>query len=84
MGDLLRRIFYPLVLPAIVVSVWANAWSMKVDRQSHLPLPAPLLPPALAKLRAPSEGPHSGQISAHSYGLSGDNTIASAGDEDAE
>jgi len=32
MGDFLRRLFYPLLLPAIVFAVWANAWSAKLDR----------------------------------------------------
>jgi hypothetical protein len=32
MGDFFRRLFYPLLLPAIVFAVWANAWSAKLDR----------------------------------------------------
>jgi hypothetical protein len=32
MGDVLRRLLYPLLLPAIVFAVWANAWSAKLDR----------------------------------------------------
>ena len=32
MGDWLRRIIYPLFLPAIVVAVWAHAWSVKLDK----------------------------------------------------
>ena len=31
MGDLLRQLLYPLVLPAIVGSVWVSAWAMKLE-----------------------------------------------------
>ena len=31
MGDLLRRLLYPLLLPAIVVTVWVHAWATKQE-----------------------------------------------------
>jgi hypothetical protein len=40
MGDWVRRICYPLVLPAIVLSVWAHAWSAKMEG-SPVRIPAP-------------------------------------------
>ena len=42
MGDVLRQIFYPLLVPAIVVCVWAHAWAMKQEAASErmtAPLP---------------------------------------------
>ena len=40
MGDWVRRLCYPLVLPAIVAAVWAHAWAAKVEAPAA-PLPAP-------------------------------------------
>ena len=31
MGDLARRVLYPLMLPFIVVAVWSYAWAMKEE-----------------------------------------------------
>ena len=31
MGAPLRQLLYPLVLPAIVASVWVSAWAMKLE-----------------------------------------------------
>ena len=31
MGDWVRRICYPMFLPAIVFAVWAHAWSAKME-----------------------------------------------------
>ena len=36
MGDLARRVFYPLVLPFIVLAVWSYAWAMK-EESRHAP-----------------------------------------------
>ena len=40
MGDWVRRICYPLILPAIVLAVWAHAWSAKME-SGHVRIPAP-------------------------------------------
>ena len=47
MGDWLRRICYPLLLPAIVLAVWANAWSAKMEA-GRVSLPPDLGPTAQA------------------------------------
>ena len=31
MGDILRQLLYPLILPAIVACVWVSAWAMKLE-----------------------------------------------------
>lgn len=31
MGDVLRQLLYPLVLPAIVACVWVHAWAVKQE-----------------------------------------------------
>jgi hypothetical protein len=36
MGDFLRKLLYPLVLPCIVTGVWGYAWSRKYDDQMNL------------------------------------------------
>ena len=36
MGDLARRVLYPLVLPFIVLAVWTYAWAMKEEAR-HAP-----------------------------------------------
>ena len=37
MGDLARRVLYPLMLPFIVVAVWSYAWAMK-EESRHAPV----------------------------------------------
>ena len=37
MGDLARKVLYPLVLPFIVLAVWSYAWVMK-DESRHAPI----------------------------------------------
>ena len=37
MGDLARRVLYPLFLPFIVVAVWSYAWAMK-EESRHAPM----------------------------------------------
>ena len=43
MGDLLRRLLYPLLLPAIVATVWLHAWALRGN--GH---PADMAPAAIA------------------------------------
>jgi hypothetical protein len=50
MGDYLRQMFYPLLLPAIVFCVWMHAW---VNRQDATPRRT--LPPSAAVAPLPSE-----------------------------
>jgi hypothetical protein len=43
MGDLLRRLCYPLVLPFIVGAVWLHAWAARQEARSFQPhLTSPL------------------------------------------
>ena len=37
MGDVARRVLYPLVLPFIVAAVWSYAWAMK-EESRHAPV----------------------------------------------
>ena len=46
MGDLLRRLLYPLLLPAIVATVWMHAWAVKQD-PDHVGH-GPSLPPTVS------------------------------------
>lgn len=64
MGDLLRRLIYPLFLPAIVVAVWAHAWSAKLDKET-VRIDAPQPRATLHALPAPGGGPSAGE-----YGFS--------------
>ena len=48
MGDILRQLFYPLVLPAIVAAVWLHAWAMKQEPDYYPP--ARPLPPGVRGL----------------------------------
>jgi hypothetical protein len=41
MGDLLRRVFYPLLLPAIVFVVWMHAWVNRQETAARRTIPAP-------------------------------------------
>jgi hypothetical protein len=51
MGDILRQLFYPLVLPGIVAAVWLHAWSLKLEPGYYPPVRLP------AGIRGPNEGP---------------------------
>ena len=77
MGDVLRRIFYPLLLPAIVACVWAHAWAVKQEAataRTSLPLPsAVVVPHGVPAIHFPGSA----------YGFSADDEVASVG-EDAE
>jgi hypothetical protein len=58
MGDLLRRLFYPLLLPAIVFCVWMNAWANRLESPRRRTLPAPeALAPLPSDPRPPVRGP---------------------------
>ena len=74
MGDILRRLLYPLLLPAIVFAVWANAWSAKLDRGPPR-MPA-RTPPAFYDdgSASPRFSPRSG------YGFARDDADDSGGD----
>jgi hypothetical protein len=76
MGDLLRRVLYPLFLPAIVVTVWAHAWSAKVDA-ARTAFPAG--PPQPHRITQPAT-PEQRWVPA--YGLSKDDGFASTADGD--
>ena len=60
MGDLLRRLFYPLMLPAIVFCVWMHAWANRAESASRrpVPAPAPVLAPLPSQPDAPVRAPH--------------------------
>ena len=69
MGELFRRVCYPLFLPAIVLAVWAQAWAAKVDAVRPL---APVDPDSAAAADAPvSHCPAP-------YGFSADDAFAAA------
>jgi len=75
MGDLLRRVLYPLLLPAIVFCVWANAWAVKQESGTSRALPPTVttVPPYAS---APRSNPR-----ATGYGLARDDDgLASADD----
>ena len=54
MGDILRRVLYPLLLPAIVFCVWANAWAVKQESGASRALPPTVttVPPYASAPRA--------------------------------
>jgi hypothetical protein len=41
MGDFLRQLLYPLLLPAIVFCVWLHAWVNRQESAAHRTIPAP-------------------------------------------
>ena len=75
MGDVLRRLCYPLVLPFIVGTVWLHAWATRQDSRAFAPhLPAAGVEPktGAAVVTVPGPGPGA------TYRLStGDDTVAS-------
>jgi hypothetical protein len=59
MGDYLRQLFYPLLLPAIVFCVWMHAW---VNRQESAarrtaPVPQAVAPLPPTPTNTPARGP---------------------------
>jgi hypothetical protein len=73
MGDVLRQMFYPLVLPAIVAAVWLHAWGV---RQESRPFPAVRHVPAATTGAEP--GHAIVQVPGPGYRLStGDESVAS-------
>ena len=73
MGDVLRRIFYPLLLPAIVACVWAHAWAVKQEAgtaRMSVPLPSSVV--------VPHDGP-AARVPVSAYGFSTDDEVASVG-----
>jgi hypothetical protein len=81
MGDLLRRVLYPLFVPAIVVTVWAHAWSAKLDAERRMIPPGPLTgdpvvqaPPTRMKL----------EHWAPQYGFAREDSFASTDDAEAD
>ena len=77
MADVLRRIFYPLLLPAIVACVWAHAWAVKQEAATSrmsVPMPSAVVVP---------HGVPAVHFPGSAYGFSTDDGVASVG-EDAE
>ena len=72
MGDLLRRVLYPLLLPAIVFCVWANAWAVK--QESSIPTRA--LSPTVTTVPPYASAPRQ-KAPATGYGLARDDGFAS-------
>jgi hypothetical protein len=78
MGDVLRQIFYPLLLPAIVACVWAHAWAMKQEAASERmigPLPVAVISP---------DDPSVIHLPAPLYGFSTDDGSFASVDDDGE
>ena len=53
MGDFLRQLFYPLLLPAIVFCVWMHAWVNRQESAGRRSLPAPQAVAPLPSTPAP-------------------------------
>jgi hypothetical protein len=79
MGDVLRRLLYPLLLPAIVFAVWANAWSAKLDRT---PTRMPFSDDGSDVAQAPSRDGYGLARDADDY--DDDHSVASVRDRDDE
>ena len=73
MGDVLRRLLYPLVVPAIVACVWAHAWAMKQE-PGHMVIP-PEVVAAATGIESAQPTPPGG------YGFSADDAFASTDNE---
>jgi hypothetical protein len=65
MGDWVRRICYPMFLPAIVLTVWAHAWSAKMEAS-----PVRFEAPAGAGAAASASVPRNVGFVPPDYGLS--------------
>lgn len=75
MGDVLRRLLYPLVLPAIVACVWAHAWGIKQEPR-HMTIPPEDTAAVTGfDVQQPALSPASG------YGFSSEDGFASADGE---
>ena len=64
MGDIVRQMLYPLVVPAIVACVWIHAWAMKQE-----PEYVPARSPAAVELADFASTPAGLPAPAAGYGL---------------
>ena len=79
MGDLLRRVLYPLFVPAIVATVWAHAWSAKLDAQRRT-IPAGPLPGESVVHAPPTPTPTKPEHWAPQYGFAREDSVTSSDD----
>ena len=75
MGDVLRRLLYPLVPPAILACVWAHAWAMKQE-PGHT-----VIPPEAVAAATDTEPSQSAMSPRSGYGFSADDAFASTDEE---
>jgi len=77
MGDLARRVLYPLMLPFIVAAVWSYAWAMK-EESRHAPMHETTPQAAVITVLPPLPA------AARGYGFASDDaSFATAGTDDA-
>ena len=81
MGDLVRRVLYPLFVPAIVVTVWAHAWSAKLDAERRAIPPGPLPGESVVQPPPTAATP---ERWAPQYGFAREDSLASGDDAEAD